>query len=187
MIISDKPKLREFFQKKRLLLSPLKTRQMNRDICKRILSLKSFSTKKTVACYIAANNEPDIKTVIDRLIKNKKTVAAPAFFKKTKDYEFVKFENFQNLTLGPYKILQPQNAPIVNPADIELALVPAVAFSQNGLRLGYGKGVYDRLLANSNALKIGIAYDFQVIDQFESEAHDIRVDFVVTEKRIIKT
>ena len=66
-------------------------------------------------------------------------------------------------------------------------MIPGLAFSQDGLRLGYGKGVYDKLTANTNALKIGVAYDFQMIDHFENETHDIKVDLIATENRIIKT
>ena len=57
----------------------------------------------------------------------------------------------------------------------------------NGVRLGYGKGVFDRLLADSKALRVGLAYDFQIVDELPREKHDLVMDLVVTEKRIIKT
>ena len=187
MIKSDKSKLRKIFQKRRLLLTPAEIRQMNRNICKRILSLESISDKKIATCYLAINNEPDIKTVIDQLIKNKKTVAVCAFFKKLNEYKLVKLSNLENLKIGPYQIPQPSTLTLIDPKDIDLAFIPGLAFSEGGLRLGYGKGVYDKLMANTNALKIGIAYDFQIIDNFSSESHDLRVDFIITERRIIKT
>ena len=138
---------------------------MNRNICKRILSLESISDKKIAACYLAINNEPDIKTVIDQLIKNKKTVAVCAFFKKLNEYKLVKLSNLENLKIGPYQIPQPSTLTLIDPKDIDLAFIPGLAFSEGGLRLGYGKGVYDKLMANTNALKIGIICFFSDILQ----------------------
>ena len=187
MIKSDKSKLRKIFQKRRHLLTPAEIRQMNRNICKRILSLESISDKKIATCYLAINNEPDIKTVIDQLIKNKKTVAVCAFFKKLNEYKLVKLSNLKNLKIGPYQIPQPSTLTLIDPEDIDLAFIPGLAFSEGGLRLGYGKGVYDRLLINIKALKIAVAYDFQIIDYLEGESHDLKVDFIITEQRVFTT
>lgn len=69
--------------------------------------------------------------------------------------------------------------------EIEVVIVPGVAFDRKGMRLGRGKGFYDRLLSSSNALKIGIGYEFQIIEEVPSEDHDIPMDMVITEKRTI--
>ena len=62
--------------------------------------------------------------------------------------------------------------------------MPGVAYDPEGNRVGRGKGYYDRLLAGARATKIGIAYDFQVVDSIEAEPHDVRVDVVITDRRI---
>jgi 5-formyltetrahydrofolate cyclo-ligase len=63
--------------------------------------------------------------------------------------------------------------------------VPAVAYDSDGNRLGRGKGFYDRLLSRCRAIKIGVAYDFQLVEEIAAEPHDVKVDMIVTEKRMI--
>ena len=65
---------------------------------------------------------------------------------------------------------------------MEVAIIPGLAFGKNDTRLGYGKGVYDQLLANFKGLKIGLAYDFQIVDKLPKERHDLKMDMVLTEK-----
>jgi len=76
-------------------------------------------------------------------------------------------------------------------ADIDLVIVPGVVFDKSGHRIGYGHGYYDRFLdnlekINKNAVKVGLAYDFQIADKVPIEKHDVPVDKIVTEKRIIR-
>lgn len=91
------------------------------------------------------------------------------------------------LRMGAFHIEEPQGDETADINDIELIIVPAVAYDANGNRVGRGKGYYDRLLARSKATRIGIAYDFQIIEDIESESHDAPVDFVITDRRVIKT
>ncbi|MDE6243728.1 MAG: 5-formyltetrahydrofolate cyclo-ligase, partial [Muribaculaceae bacterium] len=70
---------------------------------------------------------------------------------------------------------------------MELIVVPAVAYDRRGNRLGRGKGYYDRLLATTKASKIGVAYEFQVVDDIPAESHDVPVDIVITENGIYYT
>lgn len=187
MTNSDKTRLRVIYLKKRLLLTPDEIQQKSRQICEKILHLKQIENKNVIACYLSANNEPDLKEVIVHFLKAKKNIVVPAFFEKLRQYKFVKLSSLNNLKIGPYQIPQPSKLLPVDSIKIDLVLLPGLAFSEDGLRLGYGKGVYDRLLANTDASKIGVCFDLQVIDNFNAENHDLRVDFIITEKRVIKT
>ena len=92
--------------------------------------------------------------------------------------------NESRLSLGAFHIEEPQGNNTVNLDEIEMIVVPGVAFDQNGNRVGRGKGYYDRLLAKSKAVKIGVGYDFQMVNEdIETEAHDIKVDIVITQSR----
>lgn len=84
------------------------------------------------------------------------------------------------LELGAFHIEEPVGDDIVDPAEIELIVIPAVAYDRQGNRLGRGKGFYDRLLQTSDAHKIGIGYQFQLIEQLPTEPHDVPVDIVIT-------
>ena len=84
------------------------------------------------------------------------------------------------LELGAFHIEEPTGTNTVNVDEIELVIVPAVAYDRQGNRLGRGKWFYDRLLAESRATKIGIAYDFQIIDAIPTEEHDVSMDIVIS-------
>lgn len=90
------------------------------------------------------------------------------------------------LHIGAFNIEEPTGSDVTDINEIELIVVPAIAYDRNGNRVGRGKGYYDRLLAETRAVKIGVGYDFQLIDDdIDAEDHDVRVDIVITESRHI--
>lgn len=88
--------------------------------------------------------------------------------------------NESRLELGAFHIEEPTGDNTVNVEEIELIIVPAVAYDKKGNRLGRGKGFYDRLLSNTKATKIGIGYDFQVIEEIPVEPYDVSMDIVIS-------
>lgn len=84
------------------------------------------------------------------------------------------------LELGAFHIEEPTGTDAVDVNQIELIIVPAVAYDRNGNRLGRGKGFYDRLLASTKATKIGVAYEFQLVDEIPAEPHDVPMDMIIT-------
>ena len=89
------------------------------------------------------------------------------------------------LHIGAYDIDEPDGDETFNPENLDLIIVPAVAFDKNGNRLGRGKGFYDRLLSSTGATTIGVAYDFQLLESLPTEPHDIPVDMVITQSSVI--
>lgn len=89
------------------------------------------------------------------------------------------------LQYGAFHIEEPTGDDIENIDNIELIIVPGIAYDNRGNRVGRGKGYYDRLLSRTKATKIGIGYDFQLVDEIDSEPHDITMDIVITDSRII--
>lgn len=85
------------------------------------------------------------------------------------------------LELGAFHIEEPTGSNTVSPEEIELVVVPAVAYDRKGNRLGRGKGFYDRLLASTRAVKVGVGYEFQLVDQLPVEPHDVSMDMVITQ------
>lgn len=92
-----------------------------------------------------------------------------------------------NLRLGAFHIEEPAGDETYSVNDIDLIIVPGVGYDPAGNRVGRGRGFYDRLLADSKATKIGVAYDFQVVDEIESEPYDVRVDIVITDRNYYHT
>lgn len=88
--------------------------------------------------------------------------------------------------LGAFHIEEPDGDDTVDISAMDLVIVPAVAYDRNGNRVGRGKGFYDRLLRECRAMKIGVAYDFQLVDEIDAEEHDVRVDMVVTQTQTLR-
>lgn len=89
------------------------------------------------------------------------------------------------LELGSFQIEEPTGTDVVDPSEIELIVVPAVAYDRKGNRLGRGKGFYDRLLQTTSATKIGVGYEFQLVDEIPVEPHDVGMDMVITQHSTI--
>lgn len=88
--------------------------------------------------------------------------------------------------IGAFNIEEPTGDDLTDISEIELIVTPGVAYDRNGNRVGRGKGYYDRLLAETRAVKIGVGYDFQLIDDdIETDGHDVQVDIIITENRHI--
>ncbi|MDE6810811.1 MAG: 5-formyltetrahydrofolate cyclo-ligase [Muribaculaceae bacterium] len=90
------------------------------------------------------------------------------------------------LELGSFHIEEPTGNNTVDVEEIELIIVPAVAYDRRGNRLGRGKGFYDRLLSSARATKIGVGYEFQLVDDLPAESHDVPVDYVITQTTTLK-
>jgi 5-formyltetrahydrofolate cyclo-ligase len=100
--------------------------------------------------------------------------------------EFVAVESLEALEESRFGICEPLSGEAVPLAAIDLLVLPGVAFDDKGIRLGYGLGCYDRTLAAVDRPPlVGLAYDFQVVTSLPREEHDIPVDFVVTERKIL--
>lgn len=90
------------------------------------------------------------------------------------------------LELGAFHIEEPTGDETVSADEIELVIVPAVAYDRKGNRLGRGKGFYDRLLASTKATKIGVGYEFQIVDEIPAEPHDVPMDMVISQHTVIR-
>ncbi len=155
-------------------------------ICRKLLENEQFARANNVLLYLPVNGEVDTKYVLGQFQKKKINIFLPAYLKGEKKWEILKFESLDDLEMGLFGIMQPRKAGIHEFSVLDLAIVPIVAFSAELGRLGYGKGVYDRLLGGLKTTKVGLAYEFQRVETLPHEPHDVKMDYVVTEKKIYK-
>lgn len=179
----EKEKLRKKLLSERRKLTKFDISAKSQAVHKSLVNLDEIKTSKKILVYLPINNEVDTENVIKFLIKNKKLIFIPAF--NNNKWMISEFNDFDNLQKGPYGILQPVYKSRVESKVIDVAIIPGVAFDKSGARLGYGKGVYDKLLKYFKGIKIGLAYDFQIVDRLPKEKHDLLMDFVVSEKEIL--
>ncbi|NYZ74024.1 5-formyltetrahydrofolate cyclo-ligase [Candidatus Micrarchaeota archaeon] len=181
MVSQLKEALRRQMLKKRDSLSKEEAAIMSDGIAEALLKTPRFIEAKRIAFYITKGSEADTRMMIFRAMQAGKEVLIPATDHKI---TFYKFSSFSDLKPGKYGILEPQtrDAPEAEPDAI---IVPGVCFGLCMHRLGYGKGYYDKYLANSPAYRIGICYDFQVVERLPTHENDERMDEIVTDKRVI--
>src|SRR3989344_2988653 len=182
--MASKSALRKEFLDKRNSLARQTVVDKSDQIFQKLEKQDVLKSAKKILAYLPINNEVDTKQLVDQLTVRQVAVFVPAFLKSTSTYKVARFTGYDDLEEGPYKVLQPKKLNVVDIGLVNVAIVPGVGFSKHGVRLGYGKGVYDQLLNNCSTLKIGLAYDFQVIDNIPRHRHDIVMDKVITESRI---
>ncbi len=150
-------------------------------IINKLTSLREFQISKFILLYLDFKNEVSTKNLLDACLCQNKRIAVPYVISKEKGNERMVASEVKDIkkefAVGSYGILEPKRDYIreIDVNHIDLVVVPGVAFDFNLNRIGYGAGYYDRFLKNSNknSFKIGIAYDFQVVDNLPSEKNDI--------------
>lgn len=144
----------------------------------------NFYSYNNFMAYYPINNEAPVNLIIEKLINDKKTVALPSTLE---NYNLlpIKFSDFHNVSKGKYDIPEPNGGLELNAEELDVVFVPGLAFDKSGGRVGYGKGCYDHFLSGLDVIKVGVCYEFQVLDeQLRLQDYDIRMDFLLTEKAI---
>ena len=165
-------------RERRRALTPGERSATSEIICAKLAALNLHST---IVVYLASPQEIDLSPFIRKMRTIGVKVVAPRWNGETYELAVLKGLDEVHLRQGPMGILEPAEAEIVSPKEVEAWLVPGLAFTRDGKRLGYGGGWYDRLLAEASkdAWKIGIAHAFQVVDDLPSEPHDILLSEVI--------
>jgi len=135
--------------------------------------------------YAATSFEVDTRPLILECIKMGKRAALPVTDTSRKKLVPVVIDNMESLAKSSLGIMEParEEEKILSPESLDLIVVPGIAFDKSGNRLGRGAGYYDRFLADlpANTVKVGLAFDFQMIDAVPAvPGLDIRLDFVIS-------
>jgi 5-formyltetrahydrofolate cyclo-ligase len=155
------------------------------ELCARLKMSAAWQSTRAVLLFFPVASEPDISPLLADALVSGKLLALPRFNATTQAYEPVVVTDLaRELAVGPFQVREPVGVcPLVPVKRLDLALVPGLGFDARGGRLGRGKGHYDRLLAGFTGLKIGVAFDCQIVPAVPREPHDIALDAVVTPTR----
>lgn len=180
-----KNELRREMKLKRRVLSKEETEKYSDVITQKLFLQKELQSARAVMTYASAFNEVSTDSITDELFRMGKRVAIPVSNIDTETITISYLAGNDAFTKGAYGIREPKHIREAKLADIDVIIVPALAFDLSCNRLGFGKGYYDKLLADFRGFKIGICYDFQIADTVFPAPHDIPMDIIITEKRII--
>jgi 5-formyltetrahydrofolate cyclo-ligase len=153
-------------------------------IAEKVLALPQFESARVVSCFLSLPHEVQTEDLIEMCWQLGKRVCVPALEKTSHDYELAWLESGEETVLGPDHIPQAKIIRRVQPKEVNLMIVPALAFDRRGNRLGHGYGHYDRLMAKCPGYKIGLAFEIQMVDEVPVSAQDVSVDIVVTEQNL---
>lgn len=179
-------------EKKRLRGESAVRRNLFSDDDVRVSSLEAitqspwFQNAKTVSLYIAQPFEFPTKTIFELCMREGKTVYAPII--QGRQLTFQKLTHWGQFSVNEKNIHEPIFGSEMSADRIDLFFVPLVAFDRSGNRLGRGGGYFDRLFSDINiqGVKVGVGFDAQEFFAIPTEAHDVSMDYILTEKRIIK-
>ncbi len=151
----------------------------------RLVASSNFQRAKTLALYSPIRHEVATGEIFLAAHAADKQVFYPRVVGD--DLEFLEVSSGEDLVAGAFGVAEPIGGRKIELTELELIVVPGVAFSLDGFRLGYGRGFYDRQLTGrpSTTVTVGLCFDFQLIDQLPIEEHDQPLDYIVTETRFI--
>ena len=178
----NKSEIRDEIKSKRKSLEPAESGRISRAVCRKISSLGVWKKAKTAAVYIPLPGEVDIWPLINEGLSTGKIILAPFILPETGKALFSRFHDKKELKPGPFGLLQPEGGEIHSRDVIDVIIVPGLAFSPDGSRIGFGKGYYDRILDGFRGESIAPAFEFQMYDDLPVSSHDIPVDYVVNER-----
>jgi 5-formyltetrahydrofolate cyclo-ligase len=186
-----KEKQRKSFLEKRDALSLEEIMEKSEKIKAKFFSLKEVWKAKKIMAYVSFKSEVRTREIILELLKRKKRVIVPLIDFKKKEIYLSELKDFQ-------KELIPNKLGIFQPArkffrpfkakELDLVVVPGIAFDEKGNRIGFGKGYYDKFLSKlpKRVKVIGLAFEEQIGKKILTEKHDVRMHKIITEKRVIE-
>jgi 5-formyltetrahydrofolate cyclo-ligase len=183
-----KQRLRRCLMARRAALSPDDRYRLSAAMTIYVCSMPAFQTSHTVMVYMALPDEVQTTELIAAAQRQNKCVVVPVV--TSKGLVAVAYpSDARHFRRGPYGILEPcDTSAVVDPTAIDWVLVPGVGFDPHGMRLGYGKGYYDRFLPQlaPRTQYGGVAYHTQIVPSVPHMPHDIRMQFLITEQGILR-
>lgn len=185
----EKQEIRELFKRKRLELSPGELDTRSEEVCNLLFTHFQLSGK-TMSMFLPIERLKEINTylILEKGISLDVKIALPKMNSETQSLRHLLFESHSQLEMNSLGIPEPKNGKAVKIKDLDIVLVPLLAFDDRGNRVGYGKGYYDKLLRKCSPtctfVGLSLFEETAVIDNVEQ--HDIRLHYCITPSKLIR-
>jgi len=180
-----KRSIRTAYLRKRQQLSRAEVAAMSMSAQRLLLGMAAFQQAKVLALYSPIRNEVETALLLHKALTLGKTLCYPCV--EGDRLAYYRIRTSADLRVGSFGVLEPEvQSDVVDAADIELLLIPGVAFDRRGHRLGYGRGYFDRFLMTSGfkGVGVGFCFEFQIVEKLPVEEHDQGVVLLVTNEQI---
>jgi 5-formyltetrahydrofolate cyclo-ligase len=180
-LLEQKRALRQAALAERAVLLPDEVESLSAAIQERLLAVEEYARARTVHAYVGAKaNEVRTDRILARTLASGRRLVVPRVAGERLAHHEVR--SLSDLAPARFGLLEPDPAsPEVDPGEIDLVVVPGLAFDRSGNRLGFGKGYYDRFLSGIRAVKAAVLYGRQIVEQVPVSERDVPVDLLVTE------
>ncbi len=170
----NKKEMREYY--KDIRRNILEKKHRDQEIFKLLLTNKFIGKSSLILTYVSLEDEVDTLEFINEMLRTKK-VAVPKIVEN--EMKFYIIRSLKDLREGIFKVMEPTTNEEVVDFNNSVCIVPGICFDQYNNRLGYGKGYYDRFLANYQGYTIGICYDECFISKVVTDAHDVQLQKII--------
>jgi 5-formyltetrahydrofolate cyclo-ligase len=180
----NKASLREKLRKIRDQVDPGLAETASQGVWSILSHLPEFQKAKGIGAFASTPGEINTYPILEGVLGLGKKLYLPRVAADKSHFDYYPVHDFKKLSVGPFGILEPSGNQPADWEEIDLVLVPGLAFDIQGHRLGFGKGFYDRALPRlkKTALAVGLAYSFQIVEQLPTEPHDFLLKAFLTEK-----
>lgn len=180
----EKSSLRRLLLEKRDSISYEFTQISSNKIQENLQKLNSFRNAKTIGAYYSIDSEVSTKNILQDILNDAKDLSLPKVVDD--NLIFKKISSLKDLEQGSFSILEPKEN-CADTSDLDVILVPSIAMTRNGQRLGYGYGYYDRYLSSTKSKTITLTYSKQIVKKIPETENDVKIDYIVTEEEILDT
>lgn len=185
----NKNELRKSILLQRNSLSKSIIKKNSFAVAQNFFSVSSLMNGSVFGSYLPIGSEVYTNIISEKLFDLKKSVCVPVLGNNGRmNFSLIhSMSDSQEFLMNRFGIREPINPDFVSPEQIDVFIIPGIVFSSAGGRIGWGKGYYDCFFSKINSgIKVGLGFDFQVLNDLPSESHDLRLDYVVTDKRVIR-
>lgn len=183
----NKEQLRRALRAQRRMIPPEAQEAAARAMCAQLAAFEPYRQANCIMAYMAARGELSLEYLIRDILDSGKTLILPRC-EAPGVMTARRIADECDLAMGTYGLMEPDvRCEIVDPKEIDLILVPGVAFDRAGNRLGQGGGYYDRFLKETSALRVGICHEGALVDCVPHEVHDEMMAYIITPGGIIRT
>ena len=177
----EKQQLRAIVWRLEAALTPEYREKSSRAIIRRLLSMPEYQEAQTVFCFAGTDHEIDTRPILADVLSSGKTLCVP-LCTAPGVMELRQIRSFEELVPGAYGILEPpMTAPLTDPDDVDLAILPCLTCNHLGQRLGQGGGYYDRFLSNYRGGTVLLCREKLIREEIPLEPHDYPIPWVLTE------
>lgn len=182
-----KEELRKRLLKQRSAIPEPEYYGMSADIIECLKGLREYQQASTVHCYVSMNSRREVETheLIKEMLQRQKKVVIPKTNIKERTLSHYRLHSFDDLKKNGWGVLELNKGDEVSVDALDLVIVPMVGGDEQGNRIGYGQGFYDRFLQNVSCPKVGLLFERNILEEIPTEQFDVPLDKIITENRII--